>query len=747
MITFSNPILLGGLAAVALPILIHLLHRQRFKRVVWAAMRFLQVSLQRNQRRMRLEDLLLVVLRCVLVALLALALARPSLRSETSGLFGPSKVTGVILLDHSRSMGVSDGVRTRFDLAKQAAEQVLDALPAGSAVALWWVSDTVQPAIPEPTLDLNLVRKLVREAPWTDRSTDLWPGLQRAVHTLQRRLSPAKAIYLITDGQAQAWRHWPQMQQLLETARQQVATHIILVGEPELANVGISNLQLAGGLCPVRQPVRFEVQVTNYGRNEARHIPVRLSVDQELPCDEFTIEALPGGASQSVALFARLSSSGFHAVTARIPSDRLPADDVRTLAVRAIQDVRVLLVDGDPGSEPRSSETFFLRHALVPVPPDRASDYFIRPTVVTVPELAQVRFDDFDAVILANVAELPETELAALAAYVRRGGGLMVFLGDRINATFYNEVLGKRLGLLPAALGDPRGQANQQDQFFTLQAQGYEHPIVTLWNDPAAGTLSSARFYRAFELKELDPTGPAPRPTPTAATDGQTQPEPLQASRGNEAGAPRVVLRFADGTLAMAERAWGQGRVILFASTADTAWTDLPVRPAFVPLLHRALGALVQHQDQALNPPVGGSFAWHLPPDYLDRDALVSKPGQPNAVRDLRRIEMLQGRPTVRYDQIHWAGLYEVSVPDPPLTLRFAAQADPAESNLEGLSPAQLEQLGRHVTVTTWRPGAALHSAATPAGTHLDLWLPLALVALAVAVVEMCLAQWFSRPK
>src|ERR1051325_2675471 len=167
--SFLNPIMLAGLAAISVPIIIHLLNRRRFQKVVWAAMRFIQASVEKNQKRMRIEDLILLALRCLLLALLALALARPAILSNAGGVFGQSKVTGVIILDNSQSMGMSDGTATRFDKAKKAAEAALDSMPVGSATAVLFASDTVYGAIPEPTFDFNLVRKILREAPLTDR--------------------------------------------------------------------------------------------------------------------------------------------------------------------------------------------------------------------------------------------------------------------------------------------------------------------------------------------------------------------------------------------------------------------------------------------------------------------------------------------------------------------------------------------------------------------------------------------------
>src|SRR3954463_3345337 len=144
---FLNPLLLFGLAAVLVPIIIHLLNRRKFQKVVWAAMRFIRTSVEKNQRRMRIEDLILLVLRCLLLALLAVALARPAFKNSGADFLGQSKVTGVIILDNSESMGMSDGTATRFEKAKRAAEQALETMPSGSSTAILLASDIANGAI------------------------------------------------------------------------------------------------------------------------------------------------------------------------------------------------------------------------------------------------------------------------------------------------------------------------------------------------------------------------------------------------------------------------------------------------------------------------------------------------------------------------------------------------------------------------------------------------------------------------
>jgi hypothetical protein len=742
--SFLNPILLAGLAAVSIPIIIHLLNRRKFQKVVWAAMRFLRMSVEQNQRRMKIEDIILLALRCLLLALLAVALARPAILSNASDRFGQSKVTAIIILDNSYSMGVSDGVSTRFDKARQAAEQALDSMPAGSAAAVWLASDIVQEVIPLPTFDLNLARKSIRQARLSDRATDLFPALEKAVDYLKGRMVIRKEIFLITDGQAVGWRQLGEAQNTLEKSRTEIKTHLFLVNEHEEGNLGVSELRLAGGLCPVNQPLRFEVRVTNYGKEEARETRASLSVDAEPPCDEFTIDSIAPGSSKTVSLFAKLRTEGFHSVVARIPADRLPADDSRALAVRAIKEVRALLVDGDPGAEPRESATYFLRNALAPVPPEAAPNYFIKATTISAAELAQVRLDDYDAVILADVAEFSENALQHVEQFLRRGGGLMVFPGGKVNAAFYNEQLLRRHALLPASLGAPRGQADQDEKFFSLQDKNYQHPIVSIWNDPGAGTLSSVRFYRAFKLEPAE--GTEHKAQPVKGDHKSPRSSPFRAA-GQDAGDPQVVLSFTDGSPAVMERAWGLGRVILFSSTANSAWNDWPVRLSFVPLIHRALGALVQRQDEGLNILVGEKFNRRLSAELLDKDATIVKPGQKDVLRDLRHIELVNGWPTVQYDTTDQGGVYDVSVAEPPMALKFAAQPPAYESSMDELSPAQITVLKSVANVISWTPNLSLKGLLEKDRTGLEFWWPLVIAGLVVAGAETFFGQWFSRAK
>ena len=277
---FLNPLLLFGIIGIAAPIIIHLLAKKRIKRTLWAAMKFLKIVVEKNQRRLTLEDLILLILRCLVLIALALAMARPSFKPGGFGGFGGSNEAAIILLDNSASMSQSDGAASKFDKAQKAAEEALDALPSGSSVAVWLVSDVVKNVIPEPTRDFALARKVIRAAQRSDRGTELPAALRQAVEFMQRQTTAVKQIFLLTDGQAAGWKQLADTRLLLDSVKKDIQTRLVLVGESEQHNLGVTGLRMSSALAPVTQPVRYEVALAKYGVEESRNVPASATIAQ-----------------------------------------------------------------------------------------------------------------------------------------------------------------------------------------------------------------------------------------------------------------------------------------------------------------------------------------------------------------------------------------------------------------------------------------------------------------------------------
>ncbi len=718
--SFLNPALLAFASAVAVPILIHLLNRRRFQRVTWAAMRFVRASLERNRRRMQFEDLLLLALRCLVVGLFALALARPALRSASS-FFGGSRVAAVVVVDQSGSMSATDGTRSRFVLARQAAEAAVDAIPQGSAVALLLAGDRVAAPVPEPSYDLNLVRKSIRDAAPSDLGSDHAVAISAALEILRAQTVLRKEIILVTDRQAVAWRRLPEIGNALERAGAETRLRVVFVGEPLEDNLAVVSLTRSAGFASVREPLRFEAEVVNAGGQPVRQVRVTLHLDGGAPVDESVLDALAPGETRRVTFFAKFPDEGFHSVTARVPQDRMPADDERTIVVPVVGEVRVLVVDGDP----ESNSAFFLRHGLQPVAPDAASRYFLQPRVINAGQLAVTRLADYGAVILADPPVLAAPVLELLEHYVVDGGALIVFPGPKANAEFYNREWLGRAALLPGGLGRLRSGGDMEDNPLHLQGSGYKHPVFALWNDAGSGSLATPRFRAAWELE--------PAPSRTNSNGGLEVTEPM--------------VLFSDGTPAALERTVGRGRVMLFASTAGTAWNDLAVRPVFVPLLHRSVASLTDARERRYNIHAGARAALRLSSELAGREAVVMGPGRPGR-RTTHLLKASGGAALLEFEETDKAGLHRVNLGGngAPLAV-FAAQPDPGESALADISGERRSEIGRLAQVIDWTSDQDLRASFERERMGLELWLPLVLGVLLLGVTESWLAQRFSRPK
>ncbi len=286
-------------------------------------------------------------------------------------------------------------------------------------------------------------------------------------------------------------------------------------------------------------------------------------------------------------------------------------------------------------------------------------------------------------------------------------------------------------GFLPALVGPLIGKpGGEQNKPFMLQTKGYDHPITALWNDPTLGTLGTIHVYAYYPLT-LPPWKP-----------------PAKGEETPTGGEPHAILHLAEGDVLAAEHTWGLGRVIMFGSSPTTVWNDFPVHQPFVPFMHRILGSIVQRQDEGLNLRVGQKFSYTVSSNVLNKDVSVTIPGDEQKPKIVGQVILKNGVPTVFYNDTDVAGSYLVSIAsDPPTLLHFAAQADPTESDLTPLSNSQLITLGEAAEVLKWSPEMQLGVKLKTDRTGTEIWMPLLVLALMIAVVETFLAQRYSQPK
>ncbi len=717
---FANPGLLAGVAAASIPIIIHLLNRRKFREMSWAAMQFLMAAIRKNQRRVRIEQWLLLALRTLLILLIVAAMAKPFLESFGNVIAG-RRTHRVLVLDGSLSMGYSNGDSSRFDQAKAVATQLVKDSRQGDSISLIVMSEPPRVVIGDPSPNLAEVQKEVAELTLTHGATDLQATFEAIDRVLDVSSIDQKEIIFLSDLQNTSWRRPASSGKdglervLAKIEARRPRSVVIDLGKTGSENRAVTGLAIdvpvvtAGATPLVRGTLR------NFGPSRAESVLIRLVMDGRVSAEQ-SVE-LPVGEDVPVIFNQTFGSPGDHTLELTMDNDPLPLDDRRWLVVPVRESISVLLVDGHFRSEPFQAETDYLAQALAPTEGSPGQPGMIRSDVVTESRLSGRDLAAYDVVALCNVAQFSQAEVTALTDYLKQGGGLIVFGGDQVITDNYNRLLyadGK--GILPAALGPAVGDAARKQAGFAFNPLGYRHPLLTEFRgqrDPVLAGLTQAVVWQYHKLV-LPPESPA-----------------------------QVALRFDTGDPAVIEAPVAHGKVIVVATSADAGWTSWPLHNSYPPIMQQMVLQAASGRLAERNIRVGQPFDQTYGATGALASATVLNPkGQSLPAR----LKAAGNTSQLHFEQTELSGTYQVRI-GAPLAVEnsFAANPDPAESDLAKLDRAGLEQRlpgWNFVHMANWRE---LSQNAASVGRRGELHRPLLYGALVVLLLESFLAWKFGH--
>ncbi|HEY2899836.1 MAG TPA: VWA domain-containing protein [Polyangia bacterium] len=559
---FLAPSLLLGLAAAVLPWLIHRIGHRRANPVPFAAMELLLRAERQVSARRRLREILLLLMRTAIAAALPLVFAKPytEIRSDLPPTTALPQAA-VIVLDDSASMRrtrPSDGTPL-FDRARQRARGLLDNLAPESDVALVLASEGVATPVPEPTVDRARMLAALDAVTCSARRADFTGAMHKAAQVLAAAQRPERIIYLITDLQAAGWEGGTGLPD--GDGGGSVPGVVILDVNQGVAWPNRAVVDLTAEPAPEAGPLGVAVvaEIANFGVEPVNNLGITLRLDGA-PVAKGFVDLPASGRARKRFLHALAAGGSVHEAEVEIDHDRFPLDDRRVTRVEISRGLRILIVDGDPRTVRTEDETFFLEAAL------RAGGSSFSITTALPDELSSRTLAEYGSIFMANVARPSSDVAAALIQYVETGGGLFISVGDKVDADAWNQELGR---ILPQPLGLKRtasarpgtgvdGETVDLRPAERLAPFDRRHPLLTGF-PPRGDGLSSARF---FQFMLLAPTPDTPNRS--------------------------VVLRYENGAPALVEAEVGRGRVLLLTTTVDREWTDLPIRPGFLPLMQEA---------------------------------------------------------------------------------------------------------------------------------------------------------------
>jgi hypothetical protein len=759
VLQFLHAGLLAGALLFTVPLLIHLLNRQRYRRRPWAAMEFLLNAYKKQRRRLRLENLLLLLLRCLIPIVLAFAIARPQLREIGLPALGGSS-HHVLVCDVSYSMGAQPpGGQSPFDRMRALAGTLLERLEGLHSARVTLVFAGLRPQIPVQN-DLSVSRARAALATWLgpqDTGGDLLPALLQVAQLVETGPEEEVRVYVFTDLQARAFgsaglaearppattrpapppageapaRSEPGFEDDCRDACERISKKADLmlldcrgVGSPA-GNLQITELRVDREYAGAGLPLPVVATVANLSDAPA-DVQVQLEIDGAEPQRKTTrVGAKEQGQLEFQVVLREL---GQRRLRAALDGDNLSADNERFLVVPVRSRLRILLVEGSSETDETLQDASYVRRVLDPTGGEGApADVVFAPK--TIDQLALLggreQLPAFDTVALCNVERLNEDAAVALRDAVHGGTGLFLMLGDRVDVDSYNLHLHGLQGdgplpfrLLPAGPGyDPAGR--QADGARVLRP---EHPILT---DVAREVFEQFPIWRHLRA--------APG---TLRQDAQLL----------------AVVRDAEQSPLLTAGRFGQGRVLALTTPIHRRperWNGYEFLGIAMPLLHQAMHWLSKPDEDLYQVVTGSPLATALRRRPMNVQVVLPERAGGGKAPVGDESKALPGKlwslpPFLRTEH---AGFYTVEMlldqdgASVPHVLHFAVNVPPAEGELDYLLPETVkERLGvQKVLHALPEPGIV---AAAEGG---DLSLPLLYATLLLVLAEAGLAHYVQR--
>ncbi|HET6349765.1 MAG TPA: BatA domain-containing protein [Candidatus Krumholzibacteria bacterium] len=541
---FLNIAFLFGLAAAAVPVIIHLLNRRRVKKIKFSSLEFLQEVNRQRMRRLNLKRFLILALRTLAVLMIVVAFARPTLRSGL--LFAGSVPKNVVIcLDASYSMGVNQETGTAFDAAKRIAKQIVDEAANNDEINVVVFAKTAEPVLDKGTRNRGVVKGAIDRATLTNQTTSLRSAVDRALALIGESDVKGGEIYVVSD-----FRYSTDSTLVDEKKTpDDVRIYFIPAYKGDADNVSIDRVAVPRKLLRAGEVVKVGVTATNYSRQTPANVSLELSVEGDRKAEQ-VLELAPG-ATQTVTFPLSLAKAGQYHARASKNHDRLPIDDDRYFLIEVSNSIPVTVVGGrqlPSGSSDTSAHPgFYVEKALNPR--GTAEGEF---TVTSVDEkdVTASSLPDNGVVVWVSPQEMEPRRMALLERHVRRGGGLMVFLGGASRMVLDDPMFRALTGIR----GATEKEEQPQSAFTSFEKQ---HPVFNLFTRDELELLSRARVNSYVAARGVSPDS--------------------------------VIAYVGGGDPAAWECVRGRGRVLVLAASPDLATGDIPLSPMFLPLVHTSV--------------------------------------------------------------------------------------------------------------------------------------------------------------
>ncbi len=700
----------GSLAAVgvAVPVIIHLLYRKQRKQTPWAAMELLRRALVDRSGQVKLEDFLILFLRCLALVLIALALLRPTLTGSANSLLGEQRVGMVVGIDASFSMG--HGLHSRFEKAIARTKEILATAKDGDPVSLVLMSQKPEVLLRSTGYESSRFSGVLdaQEKP-TAYGLTLEQNIEGLAELVDEMKTPIKECYLVTDAQESDWGALSDKgKQTLERLTRDASVFVVPVDTDSEANVSLTALRYSSGALRKGEVARFTAMVKNQGRQSVDGGKVEFHLNDTLVSRQ-AVGKLDAGESRGVSFFASFVEAGDVRMKAMLSKDDLAIDDARYAVARIREQVRVLCVDGTKGGGETGERRGVYYAARALRLKQRGEKAPLKVVQIETAGLSAERLSDFDMIVLANVDDVSPEMVKRLHTFVSKGGGLMFFVGDQVKAEDYNQRFGfDANGLLPGKLGEVAA-ADEESTGWPLVVGRTGHRLASVVELVEPKLVDLARFKKVMGV---------------------------EVGEGNE-----TILKVAHQEMPLlVEKTIGQGNVLLFTSTADRTWGDFAVHPLYTMLIQQSVTQLTSKPD-GWQVAVGSSVNVATPGRVVGSEAAVTDPA---GEKRMVTVAEVNGQ-TVCPVEMSRVGVYSVAEAGEAPGASMASNVDARESNVQVVDGGAVESKVKELGVKVVTGGGSMASMIEESRRGYELTTFLLVMGILVFLLQSVLARYFTN--
>jgi uncharacterized membrane protein len=695
---FLNPLFLIGSLAVIGPILFHLVRKEESRKLPFSSLMFVTKMPKKSLRRQELKHLLLLLMRIAGLLLLILAFSRPYFTSKTAApIQRSSNRSIVILLDNSFSLRSGD----RFEKARDQATKLVRGLDRGDTAQIVTFSDTAQ-VLNNTRSDRGTLQTLIRGLKPSFRKTNYGQAFKLASQLLASAPNEVREIHWISDFQASGWNDSQGEITLGEDIK--IQTYDVTGSISD--NTAVSQVQVHEIWKEENPLARVLARVSAYNLRS----PVSAMLKLELNGKLLQQKQLSFGPDGSASIEFENFSIPPGVSTGRITldtSDSLPADNVLYFSLSRQKKVKLLML-----SEKGSRDNFYLVKAFG-ASPDSPFNIELQDSN----SLGAFDLTSYAAILINDIETIPAKQASRLYEFVNNGGGIIFVLGNRVKPHEFNSQLEK---ILPAKLAHKYSTGPEKRELYIGEMEK-QHPIFNVFQGVHNSYFLTTPFSGFFQV--------TPRET------------------------SHTLIALEDKNPLLIEGAVGKGRTLLFASSLNMDWNDLPLKSVFLPFCQQMVKYCMGYEESQNAFMVGEVIPLNKLNPFLDRAMnKISKTSgsfsqswkvsTPSGEKiDLNDADLIQ----TPFFNLEEPGFYQTKVHN--FNNIVAVNIDPRESNLKKIDPEKVLASLKRVTeekAASKPMEASIDQRKAWEGKQSIWWYLLALTLL-VLMIESYLANRYYR--